>query len=324
VVAVQSPGGVAWILSSGWIGIISNKTPIKGSITLIPGFTDSIEPMRRHEVDFMWLSPSQPWAAYSGQFEDKGIKKLRLRLIMGPKGETIGVWAIWALKSSDIKAGKDLKGKRIGIVPSLVWTVTEVNGVMIANGFTEKDYTRVDYASAPAAFSALVEKKVDAVPYVAGSESLEMQKTVGLRDLPLTKAETDAIIKLDPTMVAGQVRPNYMGTDENPKWGIVAPSGFWCRADLNEKTVYTVVKALFDNLKEFQAVHERATDIKLESAADLLWTVPYHPGAIRYYQEKGVWKPEHTAKQKEVIEKERKLYGDVSDEAAFRELGILP
>ena len=104
----------------------------------------------------------------------------------------------------------------------------------------------------------------------------------------------------------------------------MAPSGFWCRADLNEKTVYTMVKALFDNIKEFQAVHERATDIILENAADLLWTMPYHPGAIRYYQEKGVWKPEHTAKQKQALEQERKMYGDVSDEEAFKELGILP
>lgn len=272
----------------------------------------------------MWLSPSQPWAAYFGEHEAKGIKKLRLRLILGPKGETIGVWAIWALKTSAIKEGKDLKGKRIGFVPSLVWSATLVRGVLEAHGWTEKDYTRVDYGSAAPGFSALVEKKIDAFIYVAGSESLEKQKTVGLRDLPLTKEETDAIIKLDPTMVPGTVRANYMGTDEVPNWGIVAPSGFWCRADLNEKTVYTMVKALFENLKEFHAIHERATDIRLETAADLLWTMPYHPGAIRYYQEKKMWKAEHTAKQKEVIEKERKLYGDVIDEEAFKELGILP
>ncbi len=60
-------------------------------------------------------------------------------------------------------------------------------------------------------------------------------------------------------------------------------------SDLSEDTVYTILKTMFDNLAETQAIHPEAKKLSLETA----WTgssIPFHPGAIRFYREQGVWK----------------------------------
>jgi len=58
---------------------------------------------------------------------------------------------------------------------------------------------------------------------------------------------------------------------------------------LGDDAVYAMTKAIFDNLTDLQAAHAAAKDIKLENAAKAM-PVPLHPGAERFYREKGLVK----------------------------------
>lgn len=323
IVAYASPGGSAQIRIAGWASIMGKYTPMKGSVTLVAALKNAIELARAGRVDFWTLSPPQPWAAYSGEYEAEGIKKLRLRHMTSEDGSYPGVHGVWVLAKSDIKEGKDLKGKKIGTVADVPHYKQIVDGIIKAHAWTDKDYTYVPYALEKVGFEDLVEKKINAFCCTAGTASLEVNKTVGLLHLPLTKQESAAILEINPSMTAGMSTPDYMGAGPS-HWAMNTYSSVWCRADLNEKTTYTMVKTLFEHLDEFHAITARAKSLKLKTACDLVWTVPYHPGVIRYYQEMRVWNPEYTERQRKAIERERKLYGDVPDEEAFKKLGILP
>ena len=95
---------------------------------------------------------------------------------------------------------------------------------------------------------------------------------------------------------------------------------------MNEKTMYTIAEMFFNNKEEYNRAHQLGKVFRLETATDLIWSMPYHPGVVRYYQEQGVWTSEDTEKQKKMLEIEKELYGSLleSDEEAFKELGILP
>ncbi|MGQ9674866.1 MAG: TAXI family TRAP transporter solute-binding subunit [Chloroflexota bacterium] len=58
---------------------------------------------------------------------------------------------------------------------------------------------------------------------------------------------------------------------------------------MEESLVYNIVKVMFDHKDELVAVHKEAENLKLESAI-VGSSVPFHPGAIKFYKEKGVWK----------------------------------
>lgn len=62
-------------------------------------------------------------------------------------------------------------------------------------------------------------------------------------------------------------------------------------ADLSEDTVYKMTKILFENVDQLRAVHQKAQLISLETALDGM-SIPLHPGAIKYYEEKGLSVPE--------------------------------
>ena len=64
-----------------------------------------------------------------------------------------------------------------------------------------------------------------------------------------------------------------------------------CRADLPEDLVYQIIKAVYDNDEERNAIHPLAKMYTVKNAFRGTPGVPvgFHPGAIKYYKEKGAW-----------------------------------
>ena len=77
---------------------------------------------------------------------------------------------------------------------------------------------------------------------------------------------------------------------------------FVSRPDLDEKLAYSIVKAVYDHQQEFWSYHAGAKSWTLENTVSM-WVLPYHPGAIRYFKEKGIWKGDMDAKQSRLLEK---------------------
>jgi hypothetical protein len=69
---------------------------------------------------------------------------------------------------------------------------------------------------------------------------------------------------------------------------------------VSERTVYTMVKAWWDNLAELETLHPLFKRWKKEHQALSNFTVPYHPGAIKFYREVGAWTEKHDARTKEI------------------------
>jgi len=74
------------------------------------------------------------------------------------------------------------------------------------------------------------------------------------------------------------------------------------RPDLDEALGYSIVKAVYDHQQEFWSYHAGAKSWTLVNTVSM-WAIPFHPGAIKYYKEKGIWKGDMDAKQSQLLEK---------------------
>jgi TRAP-type uncharacterized transport system substrate-binding protein len=57
---------------------------------------------------------------------------------------------------------------------------------------------------------------------------------------------------------------------------------------MDDKTAYNIVKAIFDRKDDIVAVHKEALNFKLENQKQAATPIPFHPGALKYYAEKGI------------------------------------
>ena len=80
----------------------------------------------------------------------------------------------------------------------------------------------------------------------------------------------------------------YQGVDQEVP-GVGIGNILFVSATMNEALAYDIVKTLFDNLPDLQTSHPEAKNLALETAVTGS-SNPFHPGAIRYIQEQGVWK----------------------------------
>ncbi|HSO05930.1 MAG TPA: TAXI family TRAP transporter solute-binding subunit, partial [Pelomicrobium sp.] len=95
--------------------------------------------------------------------------------------------------------------------------------------------------------------------------------------------------KLGPPFISATIPAGtYTGQDTDVQ--TVAIVNFLItHKDVSDEVAYQMTKQLFENLPEMVAAHKAATAIKLENATAGM-PVPLHPGAARYYKEKGLLK----------------------------------
>ncbi len=81
-----------------------------------------------------------------------------------------------------------------------------------------------------------------------------------------------------------------MGQDKDVQ-SIAQPNWLGLRMDIDEEVVYQLTKTIFENLEYLVGVHKAARFIQLDSALSGL-PVPLHPGALKYYRERGIEIPD--------------------------------
>ena len=138
---------------------------------------------------------------------------------------------------------------------------------------------------------ALCDGKIDGFVYGVGHPSANIQDpttSCGAKLVSLTGPAVDKLVEKYPyyahaTIPAG-LYPN--NPDETKTYGVTAT--FVTSADVPDATVYTVVKAVFDNFDDFKKLHPAFANLK---AADMVkngLSAPLHPGAEKYFKEKGL------------------------------------
>ena len=261
---------------------------IRCSVESTGGSIYNINTIRSGELEFGVAQSDWQYHAYNGtsKFQDQGPFE-NLRAVFSVHPEPV---SILARKDANIKNVTDLKGKRVNIGnPGSgtrgTWEVLEG-----ALGWSRDDLRLAAEMKSAETAQALCDNKIDAYFWLVGHPSALTQETLSTCDATLVNAVDPAIDKLveENSYYRTAVIPagTYPGQDEDiTTYGVGAT--FVTSADVPDEAVYVLVKAVFDNFDDFKKLHPAFKNLKeSEMIADSL-SAPLHPGAEKYYKERG-------------------------------------
>ena len=291
-IATATTGGVYYPLGNAMAQLFNQKIPgIKASAGATAGTPQNVLLMQKKEAEVAFAQNGVAYYAFNGRemFKDKPTKFLRGITNLYPN-----VMHIVVAANSNVKSIKDFEGKKF--VPGAIGSATEINSKEILGlyGLDYKDKKNVkgEYLGYSEAAEALKDGRVDGILIAGGlptSAVLDAASSLKIRILSL---EPEMVAKLKQTMPwyyeITIPKGTYMGQTEDVHTVAVA-NLLICRDDLSNDLVYNMTKTLHDNQKDLVAAHSAAKDMKLQEALKGM-TVPLHPGAEKYYKEKGIVK----------------------------------
>ena len=161
---------------------------------------------------------------------------------------------------------------------------------MSAFGIKMDDFALASELKGSEMAQALCDGKIDAMIYTIGHPAAAITEAATTCDIELVDvkgAPIDKLIADNPYYrIASVPGGMYKGNpDETTTFGVGAT--FVTSADVSDKVVYTVVKAVFDNFDDFKKLHPAFANLKEEQMIKDGLSAPLHPGAVKYYKERG-------------------------------------
>ena len=203
---------------------------------------------------------------------------------------------------SDIKQFTDLKGKRVawdygGHAVNQTW----VEAMLEATGLKPGDVVQVRVSNLNDGVRGVAEGKIDASITgigIAVVEEANATEPIRLLSMPNTDSVKAVLGRYGASIVK---QPQATGV-KGDTYVVGYPLHLVGSTKVSERTVYTLVKAWWENMDELQTKHPLFKQWTKETQALVNFIVPYHPGAIKFYKEMGVWTAKHDARQKEICQ----------------------
>jgi TRAP transporter TAXI family solute receptor len=162
--------------------------------------------------------------------------------------------------------------------------------LLAAEGMKTSDFALASELKADEHGPALCDNKIDAFYYGVGHPSANIQDpttTCGAKLVPITDAAVDALVAKHPyyakVTIPGGIYAN--NPQPTPTYGVLAT--MVTSAKVPADTVYTITKAVFENLDEFKKLHPAFAHLDAKNMVKDGLSAPLHEGALRYYREKG-------------------------------------
>jgi TRAP transporter TAXI family solute receptor len=283
-------GGVYYPLGGGLAAILSKYVPgVDATAEVTAGSIANLQLIDGGKSEMGFTMADAAWDAYNGLDKFSG-KKVALRTLAVFYPNRMHVVTV---EGTGISKFADLKGKRVSTGAPASGTEVMSMRLIEAHGLDpNKDMTR-ERLSVAESVNALKDGKIDALMWVGGVP------TPSITDLAATPGKKIKLIdhgagaenmrkKYGPIYVQNKILANaYPGqaadTTNVDVWNLlVVPE----KAD--EQLVYNITKTLFEKKDELVRVHKDASFLDLNNQTTGASPLPFHPGAVRYFREKGI------------------------------------
>lgn len=284
--------GVYYVVGQSICRLVNRDTAESGLRCTAPSTGGSVANANAIKSGDMTMGIAQSDVQYhafngsSPEFEgDRQIEDLRSVFSLHSKPYTVV-----ARKDANVATFDDLKGKRVNVgnPGSGQRATTEV--VLAAKGWTLSEFSLASELKPAEQAAALGDNNVDAIVYTVGHPNGSIQEATSSVDsslVPVVGAEINQLISENPyytkVVIPGGL---YAGNNQDIEtFGVKAT--FVTSASVPEETVYQVVKTVFDNFDRFKALHPAFAPLTHEEMITEGNSAPLHPGAERYYRERG-------------------------------------
>ena len=288
-IATGGTGGVYYPVGGGIAALISKYAPgVEATAEATAASVDNLKLLHTGKVALGLTGADIAAEALQGHL--KGLKeRVAARTIASIYANFMH---IVTLESSELRAVPDLKGKRVSM--GAPGSGTEIKGLRIldAYGLAPKDLRSHDRLSVVESVGAIKDQKIDAFFWnsaVPTGAILDLAATPGLkmRLIPHAEIVPKLVQKHGAFYFVGVIpRDAYRGVDADV--AVAAEThALVAHERMEELLAYQITKILIEHTAELVAVHSAAKELTLKGAV-LGSAVPFHPGAVRYYKERGI------------------------------------
>jgi len=249
------------------------------------GSVFNINAVSRGLLDFGVAQSDRNWQAANGaaDWEGKAVEDLRSVFSAHPEAVLLvtrmdtGIKKVEDLKGKTVNIGNPGSGQRGNSMDLLPLYGIDPDKDIKAEGLQQGEASR-----------ALVDKKVDAFIYTVGMPSAAIEEPANSTEIDILDINSDAIKKFisdKPYYVMAKYPAGIVkGVDEFETYAVKAT--VVTSANVEEQVVYDYVKTIFENLDELKGTHAA---FKILDPAEMLQglSAPLHPGAVKYYKERG-------------------------------------
>jgi uncharacterized protein len=260
---------------------------IRCSVESTGGSAFNVNTIKGGELDFGMAQSDVQFQAAKGQgpFKDNAFADLRAVYSVHPEPFTV-----LSRKESNITKFEDLKGKRFNVGNPGSGTRASLEQFIAAMGWKLSDFSLAAELKADEHGAALCDNKIDAFFYGVGHPSANIQDpttTCGAKLVPITGAVVDKLVADNPYFAKATIPGGMYASNPNPTqtYGVLAT--LVTSAKVPDETVYQLVKATFDNFDEFKKLHPAFANLDPAKMVSDGNSAPLHPGAAKYYKEKG-------------------------------------
>ena len=289
-VATGGTGGVYYPMGGGLAAVLSKNVPgMQATAEVTGGSVDNLKLIASGKpyVGFSMSDAAQD--AYRGEDKFKSGKvPLRTLAILYPNR-----MHVVSVEGRGVNKMADLKGKRVSTgSPGSATEVMAFRVIEAAGLDKDKDMKRERLGVAESV-NAIKDGKIDAFFWVGGLPTAavtDLANTPGTKIKMIDHAETVAGMnrKYGNLYVEDTIpKAIYKGMDADNKQATVM-NILVAHESMDEKTAYNITKALFERRADMIAAHKESENIKLENQRANASPVPFHPGALKYFAEKGV------------------------------------
>lgn len=262
------------------------KTGIRCSVESTGGSAFNINTIKGGELDFGLAQSDTHYQALKGEksFKD-AFADLRSVYSVHPEPFTV-----LARKEAGITKFEDFKGKRFNVGNPGSGTRASMEQLLATMGWKLSDFSLAAELKADEHGPALCDNKIDGFFYGVGHPSANIQDpttTCGAKLVSLTGPAVDKLVKENSYYAKATIPGGMYSSNPNPTetYGVLAT--LVTSAKVPEDVVYNLVKATFDNFDEFKKLHPAFANLDPVKMTKDGLSAPLHPGAAKYYKEKG-------------------------------------
>ncbi|MEO7851298.1 MAG: TAXI family TRAP transporter solute-binding subunit [Rubrivivax sp.] len=292
-IATGGTGGTYYPLGGMLAQLISNKAVVNGkklsaTAESAGASVANVKLLGNKDIESAFVAADILDAAYNGkgQFDGAALKNVRALGALYPETVQLIVKA-----DSGINSVKDLKGKSVSSGSPGSGQYQLLTDLLQVYGLKRSDI-KEDLSSFTQAVDKIKDGNLDATLITAGVPTAavtDFAQAHAVKVVPLSGAEIAELLKQQPYYTKVQLPANSYKGQTAPVETLAVMAVWSTHAAVPDDVAYEVTKALFENVKIMGQVHVQGKNINLDTAM-AVGSTPIHPGAMKYYKEKGLAK----------------------------------
>ena len=307
VIATNPPGTTYYSVASGLAKVVSGNAGTQMVVQPYTGTSTMLPLLNTGEADFGLINGVDIGLAYRGpSFKVGGRNPFphvpNVRLVMRGSPLLVG---LLVRKDSPIKTVQDVRGKRMtGEYPAHLAVWYNMFGHLASAGLTWSDVKVVPVPAVNDGVEALMQNRADVTEHALNSAKVkEADASVGVRHVS------------DDCSPEGEKRIRAAVPGYYPRWvkagtatAVVEDTCFIAYdtylsvgKSIPDQVVEAVLRALWEHESQLAPIHPMLKEWTRDRAVGPDVTIPYHPAAVRFYKEHGVWKPELDQVQQKLL-----------------------